>query len=273
MTFRPASLSYFAQTESRLSAVRGQNFAVFRARYAPQASSSLSSDDEILLIFHEVGGEVGTSGGWHPVPPRSIAIASAGTIEIRLSGPGQAYALTTGAAAQAQQPAVNADDYRTPDPRVKPVPSRTPAALGSPPLRVYSIDRISAPAAKSRLKFLQTATMSINWVEYDGPRDRAQLSPHAHADFEQGSLAIQGDFVHHIRTPWIPDANQWRDDQHLAASQDSLLVIPPELVHTTEGVGGGKHVLVDIFAPPREDFIAKGWVHNAHDYATAQPTA
>jgi hypothetical protein len=26
-------------------------------------------------------------------------------------------------------------------------------------------------------------------------------------------------------------------------------------------------VLIDVFAPPRRDFIAKGWVANAADYA------
>ena len=70
----------------------------------------------------------------------------------------------------------------------------------------------------------------------------------------------------HIRTPWGSDANQWRDDEHIEASADSLLIIPPELLHTTEGVGVGRHILIDVFAPPRDDFIAKGWVHNAGDY-------
>jgi hypothetical protein len=108
--------------------------------------------------------------------------------------------------------------------------------------------------------------MSINWVEYQGARDRTKLSPHSHTDFEQGSLAIAGDYVHHLRTPWGPNADQWCDDQHMEASTDSLLVIPPEIIHTTEGVGDGHSVLVDVFAPPRVDFIAKGWMHNAADY-------
>jgi hypothetical protein len=76
-----------------------------------------------------------------------------------------------------------------------------------------------------------------------------------------------GRFLHHIRAPWISDANQWRPDEHIEAGADSLLVIPPQLIHTTEGVGSGRHVLIDVFAPPRQDFIAKGWVHNAADYA------
>jgi hypothetical protein len=43
-------------------------------------------------------------------------------------------------------------------------------------------------------------------------------------------------------------------------------VIPVHLVHTTEGIGDERHLLIDVFSPPRRDFIAKGWVANARDY-------
>ena len=66
--------------------------------------------------------------------------------------------------------------------------------------------------------------------------------------------------------PWGPDADQWREDVHLPAGPASLLLIPPHLIHTTEGIGEGRHVLMDIFAPPRRDFIQRGWVANAADY-------
>jgi hypothetical protein len=121
-------------------------------------------------------------------------------------------------------------------------------------------------AGRPRLKMLQSATLSINWVEYEGVRDRTQLSPHSHDDFEQGSLAIHGDFVHHLRLPWGPDANQWRDDLHLSAPAGSLSIVPPGLIHTSEGLGEGRHLLIDVFCPPRGDFIAKGWVANSSDY-------
>ena len=85
---------------------------------------------------------------------------------------------------------------------------------------------IKAPADKPRLKMLQTDTLSVNLVEYEGVRDRTALSPHSHADFEQGSLAIAGGFVHHLRVPWAADANLWRDDEHLVAPSPSLVVIP-----------------------------------------------
>jgi hypothetical protein len=111
--------------------------------------------------------------------------------------------------------------------------------------------------------------MSINVVGYLGPRDRSTLSPHSHTEFEQGSLALRGDFIHHLRTPWGSNADQWRDDEHLPAGSPSLVVVPEHVIHTSEGVHDGQHLLVDIFSPPRADFIAAGWVFNSGDYSSA----
>jgi len=227
----------------------------------------MSSSDETLFIFPETGGELITAGGKYSIPPRAFVIASPGKIDVRPEGPGSVYALTTNATQPAKELAINAADYQHPDQRVKPIDAAVSATTKQHEnIRVYQIDKMHFPEGNPRLKFLRTATMSINWVEYEGPRNRAQLSPHAHTDFEQGSLAISGNFIHHIRAPWTQDANQWQEDKHIEASADSVLIVPPELIHTTEGVGNGRHILIDIFAPPREDFIAKGWVDNAAEY-------
>lgn len=143
--------------------------------------------------------------------------------------------------------------------------------LGS--VQVLSFDEIKASPEKPRLKMLQTETLSINIVDYQGPRDRSALSPHSHADFEQGSLALEGSFVHHLRTPWGSDADAWRDDEHLVAHSPSLVVIPPHVIHTSEGTGEGRHVLIDVFSPPRQDFIASRWVFNAADFEPAAARA
>jgi mannose-6-phosphate isomerase-like protein (cupin superfamily) len=97
-------------------------------------------------------------------------------------------------------------------------------------------------------------------------RDVTKLSPHSHADFEQASLAVEGEYVHHLRYPWTPDMTAWREDEHLEIGSPSVTVIPPNVVHTSRNVGGPGW-LIDVFAPPRVDFSTKpGLVCNADEY-------
>lgn len=133
-------------------------------------------------------------------------------------------------------------------------------------LSIVSLPDLPYPSPQSRLKMVQTARLSLNWVDYDGPRDRSTLSPHSHADFSQLAIVLEGAFVHHLRHPWGPDAESWQDDQHLSAGPASVTDITPPTIHTSEGVGLGPHRMVEIFAPPRQDFIEKGWMSNAGDY-------
>ena len=134
---------------------------------------------------------------------------------------------------------------------------------------VHVLDNLPNSVGMPRAKLFQTSTMSINWVDYSGPRDRKALSPHSHGDIEQASIAIEGTFVHHFRTSWGSDADLWRPDAHLEAPSKTVALIPPPIIHTTEGIGPGRHILIDVFAPPRNDFIAKGQVLNSSDYRHA----
>jgi hypothetical protein len=254
-----------SQGPLKRSAVRGQNFLIDWFESSGAATLDYSSSDETMVIVFETAGKIAGEGHIAEAPSRSLNIVPAGTYQISLPGAGRGCIISTD---RKDMPpvALNAASYQPPDARVAAVGPSWPRTGKTPGIQTFEIDKVKAPADNPRLKMFQSATISINWVDYDGPRDRGALSPHSHRDFEQASLAVAGDFLHHLRVEWGKNANEWREDEHKLAGSPSVLVIPPELIHTTEGVGDGHHLLIDVFAPPRRDFIAKNWVLNAGEY-------
>lgn len=251
---------------------RGQNFWLEWVEFAEGSGGfAAGSRDEMMLIAAAGTLRIQAEGGAAvTVPAHSVAILAPGRHEISGEAPARCAVFASHRADIAGRRVIGEEAYAQPDPRIEPtgLPFRRRRRAGA--IEVLDIGKVMASKDKPRLKMLQTETLSINIVEYEGPRNRAELSPHSHDSFEQGSLAIAGDFVHHLRAPWGSDAGQWRDDEHLHAPSPSLLVVPVELIHTTEGVGAGHHFLVDLFSPPRADFVGKGWVANSADYEPAQ---
>lgn len=227
----------------------------------------VASDDETMLLLPTVAATISGSAPPCEAPRRSICILPAGRHLVHRATEGPCVVLRADPDAIIE-PMANDDASGRRDPRlVQPVPHRRRHADGR--VMVHPVDELPGTGSGGRLRIVQSSSLSLNWSEYDGPRDRSALSPHAHRDFEQGSLALQGRFVHHLRVPWGTDANQWRQDEHLEAGSPSLLVIPAGTEHTTEGVGEGPHLLIDVFSPPRADFIARGMVANAGDYVAS----
>ena len=137
-------------------------------------------------------------------------------------------------------------------------------------LRHYPLAQFIKPDSPAR-PFRSTNLMVNAFVPRNFRRDVRKMTPHAHADFDQASLALQGTFTHHIRYPWTADMTTWRDDEHHAVGSPSVIVIPAQSVHTTQDTGVGFAQLVDIFSPPRPDFVEKpGWVCNEADYPLAE---
>jgi hypothetical protein len=269
---RPAALHQLGPSaQSTRVVARAQNFIVEQVFGMDGEETTFASSEELILLLPDGGGRLtgsasGGSVGATEISERGIVIVPPGTHTFRFAGDGRLMILATDRTDLDDDTIANAAEYAEPDPRVAPIGTPFRRVAGAGEAQVLPIAAVPYPATNPRLKFVQSATMSINWVEYDEPRDRTALSPHAHDDLEQGSLAIDGQFLHHLRTPWGKNANLWREDVHIDAGPSSLLIVPPEIIHTTEGVGSGHHLLIDIFAPPRRDFIAKDWVFNAGDY-------
>ncbi|BBC71011.1 conserved hypothetical protein [Altererythrobacter sp. B11] len=248
---------------------KAQNFTVERLCGGSATPFPIASETELIILLPRTGARL--SGAREAeLPGQAIAIVPPGTYTLTVPEAGEVFVLATDSTVAGEVP----DDHHTGhDPRIRAVgrPYQRVARRGE--VRIHPVASIPIPPDNGRLRFVQSETMSLNWVEYDGVRDRSALSPHAHTDFEQASLAIEGAFIHHLRTPWGRNADLWQEDQHLVAGPASVMIIPPEIVHTTEGSGGGRHVLVDVFAPPRDDFIARGWVFNADEYVALAPVA
>lgn len=248
--------------------MRGQNFIVEWVEAATAGQTvTAESEHETLVLLPEVGGAIQQAGkpAVHAAAG-AICIVPPGPYSVTLEQAGRCCVIASSRSDVDMNDTVNAPAYADPDPRIVPVGTPYRRHTGQGEIQVLQLDEIKAPADKPRLKMFQTETLSINWVAYEGPRTRSQLSPHSHAHHEQGSLAIKGNYKHHLRVKWGNNANLWQDDEHCAAPSPSLLVVPVNLIHTTEGVGNDAHILVDIFSPPRADFIAKGWIYNAGDY-------
>lgn len=277
---RPPSLIEFSRHETQAPAqphrwtARGQNFAVtYLEASAACAPQEFASGDELMLL--NIGGPLEVEGGRQSLtaPSRSICILPPGTWRLTPAAGSRCTIIQSLRGDKDAPGSVNDAAYAAPDPRIAPVGTPYQRLGDGSKAQVLLIDEVKAPADKPRLKMLQTSTLSINWVEYEGPRNRTQLSPHSHASFEQGSLGLEGDFVHHLRSPWGENADLWQEDRHAQLASPSLMVVPVGLVHTSEGVGPGHHLLIDVFSPPRADFIARGWVANAGDYAAPQAAA
>jgi mannose-6-phosphate isomerase-like protein (cupin superfamily) len=253
---------------SRSWIARAQNAVVVHVR--PVVGDDLEATDldseQVVILAHDTSAaRFVTAAGEGTLHGRGIVIVPPGPCAITALGAGDLVRLVESGTAWADR-ARNSDSYAVAHPNVAPL-VRWPAPPGGAKLRIHPLaDVRPEPGRFGRI--FRSRSFMVNFLDHhDGPRDRAKLSPHHHDDFEQLSLAVEGEFVHHIRTPWGTDAGAWREDDHVRVGSPSLTIIPPPTVHTTEAVGAGRNQLIDIFAGPRADFSARpGWVLNADEY-------
>jgi hypothetical protein len=257
-----------ADVHGRRWYLRGQNFVLnyieaaaggtFERRGQPDEYALILPDDDMILEIEAGGETVVVSGG-------SIVFVPAGDSRVTALREGAIVRLVTALSIDLAGKCANASSYLSPHPNIPPFKA-WPAPVGGARIRVYPLE---VPATPGRFGTIhRSSTFMISTIErYHGPRDPTRLSPHSHEDFEQCSLAIAGSFIHHIRWPWTPNREQWREDEHEHCLSPSAVVIPPRAIHTSQAMGPRTNRLIDIFCPPRLDFSSRpGWVLNADDY-------
>lgn len=245
---------------------RGHNFLVAYTVAAPGAVLARKGQvDEYCVLFPKAGGTITWDGQATQVPGFSIAFVPAGDSTVTSAEGGEVVRLFSTRNTDLAAACANARGYDVPRTHI-PAFQPWPAPKGGWKVRHYSLD--VAPEQGRFGRIFRCTTLMVNVLEpFEGPRDPSKMSPHHHDDFEQGSLALSGEFTHYLRWTWTSDMADWRDDQACEMGSPSLLVIPPPVIHTTRATGAGSNLLVDIFSPPRTDFSEKpGWVLNADDY-------
>lgn len=245
---------------------RGANFVVAVSQVKAGARLIRDSQpDEYMVFLVDVAAAINAGGEAIAARPDTLTIVPPGASSITAQGDGQIVRVFSTQAADLAAAASNAEVYANGAPEVAPLVPWPDPPQGFK-LRNYVLAEHTRPDSNMRI-FRSTKLMLNIMTPRMVARDVRKLSPHSHADFEQGSLAVKGDWVHHMRYPWTADMMDWKNDEHIEMGSPSLLVVPPKVIHTSRNANDGGAWLVDIFAPPRLDFSSKpGMVCNAGEY-------
>jgi hypothetical protein len=243
---------------------RGQNFVVGYSELDGTATfSRIDQPDEYVVLLAD--DSLSASVGDVSVSGKTMIVVPPGDSTVTITGQGRVVRLLTTRSADIAALAANAGSYAEPHENIPPFQA-WPEPVGGYRVRTY--DLTVPPLSNPPFRLYRCTTFMVNFIDpKQGPRDPAKMSPHKHDDFEQCSIVLDGQYVHHIRWPWTTNKANWRADEHENVFAPAVTVIPPPSLHTSEAIGADTNHLVDVFSPPRFDFSAmEGWVFNADDY-------
>ncbi|MEO7243006.1 MAG: hypothetical protein ABIW85_08850 [Variovorax sp.] len=245
---------------------RGANFVVAVSSVEAGVQLQRSANpDEYMVYLLGTGATIQAGDAQIIAAADSLTIVPSGASSVTARDAGQIVRVFSNAAIDLLALAINAQTYAAGAPEVAPLVA-WPDPPGGFKLRNYLLSEHIKPDTNMRIFRSSNLMLNIMTPRMTA-RDVHKLSPHSHTDFEQGSLALQGDWVHHLRHPWTADMTTWKDDEHIELGSPSLLVVPPKVIHTSRNANNDGSRLVDIFAPPRLDFSSKpGMVCNADEY-------
>jgi hypothetical protein len=247
---------------------RGQNFIVaFSEVKAGTRFERKGQPDEYVLLLpdDDMATSVSAGGETKAIDGFTITFVPPGDSAVEAKRDGKIIRLFSTRSKDLADKTSNAEGYREPHPHIPPF-EPWPEPKDGYRIRSYSLD---VPPEEGRFgKIWRCTTFMVNvFPPQHGPRDAAKLSPHHHDDFEQCSLVIGGEYMHHLRWPWTTNLADWREDDHELCGTPSVCVIPPKAIHTSAAVDPGVNLLIDIFSPPRRDFSeVEGWVLNSDEY-------
>jgi hypothetical protein len=249
---------------------RGQNVVVGYSDVTGTAEFSRTGQPDeyvVLLADDALAARVATPDEDVSVSGKTMLVVPPGDSTVTVTGRGRVVRLLTTRSDDVAALAANAGSYAERHENIAPW-QPWPEPVGGYRVRHYDLTVPTLPNPKFRL--FRCTTFMVNFIDpKQGPRDPSKLSPHTHDDFEQCSIVLAGEYVHHIRWPWTTDRANWREDEHELCHAPSVTVIPPPSLHTSEAIGAGENHLIDVFSPPRFDFSAmEGWVFNADEYPT-----
>lgn len=245
---------------------RGANFVlvVSKVKEGTVLERQNTSDEYFVLLPQDVAARFEAGSEAEDAEADTLAIMPPGAGRVIAKNEGYIYRIFTNRNTDLLELADNQHLYADGAPQVAPLVD-WPEPVDGYHLRVYHLPKYIREGVFGRL--FRTRCLMINPFAV-AQRPRPKLSPHAHDDYEQGSLIIQGKFTHHIRYPWGTDVTQWREDEHIQVGSPSLIVIPPPSIHTSQSMPGeAPYQICDIFSPPRVDFSSKpGQVNNDDIY-------